>query len=181
MVLVVLAGCGHGSNSGAASATTTTSGSSWSDAPSAPPDPQTLLHAASTALTKVPGATLIFIQSDTVDVGTWKVRLVKPDGNEQQVKVGSDGYAVLVGPTARNDSAADIAKRRELVSGARLDYEAAVNKALAAVHDGSITVLALQDKNGTTVWTVVVWDTDLVGHELTIDAASGEITANTRI
>lgn len=140
-----------------------------------------MLRAAASAVAKVPDSTLTFIQDEADDAGTWKARVVTPDGNEQQVKVGSDGYAVLVGPNPRNDSDADKAKRRALVQGAHLDYQAAVNKILAAVPDGSITELNLDDKNGTTMWEAVVWDTNLVEHKVAINAMSGELAANNQM
>lgn len=179
VVLVALVGCGHSGNSGATSTTTTSDG--FNAAPSAPPDPQTLLRAGARAVTKVPNGTLIFIQSVTEDTGTWKVRVVTSDGGEQQVKVGSDGMTVLIGPTARNDSAADKAKRRELVQAAHIDYQAAVNKMLAAVPNGSITVLQLDDTNGATVWDADVWDINLVEHKVAINAASGELISNKQV
>jgi len=178
VVLVALAGCGHSGNPGTTSAANTTASSSWSPAPAAPPDPQTLLRAGATAVAKVPDGTLIFIQSDTADAGTWKVRVATQDGTEQQVKTGADGITVLVGPTPRNDSDADKAKRRNLVQAARLDYQAAVNKVLAAVPNGSITELKLDDKDGTAMWDANVYDTYLVEHKVAINAASGELAAN---
>ncbi|KAA8957645.1 metallopeptidase [Mycobacterium sp.] len=181
VVVVALAGCGHSGKPAATSATSTdktTAGASWSPAPSAPPDPQTLLRAGSTAVAKVPDSTLIFIQSDTADAGTWKIRLATPDGNEQELKTGSDGITVLVGPTPRNDSDADKAKRRNLVQAARLDYQTAVNKVLAAVPNGSITELRLDDKDGTTLWDADVYDTYLVEHKVAINATSGDLVAN---
>lgn len=180
VVLVALAGCGHSNHSSATSTKTTPSTSPMS-APSAPPDPQTLLRAAGTAVAKVPGGTLIFIQSETADMGTWKTHVVTADGTEQQVKVGSDGYTVLVGPTPTHDTDADKAKHRDLVQAAHLDYRAAVTKVLAAVPDGSISTLKLDDQNGTTMWEADVWDTNLVGHKVTINAASGELAANNRV
>jgi uncharacterized membrane protein YkoI len=176
VVLVALAGCGHypARHSGNKSAA---SGSSGSAVPAAPPNPQMLLRAAGTAVAKVPGSTLIFIQSQTDDTGTWKTHVVTSGGTEQQLKVGSDGYTVLVGPNPRNDSDADKAKRRDLVQAAHLDYRAAVDKILVAVPDGAITTLKLDDQNGTTMWEADVWDTNLVEHKVAINAASGELAA----
>ncbi|HET9875105.1 MAG TPA: PepSY domain-containing protein [Mycobacterium sp.] len=174
------AGCGNSSNPGTTSTTTTTTGAAWSR-PDTPPDPHTLLRAGGAALAAVPDSTLIFIESETDDAGTWKVRMATADGTEQQVKVGSDGVTVLVGPTPKNDSAADKAKRRANIQAAQLDYRAAVDKALAAVPNGSITKLDLDDTNGTTVWQADVWDTYIVEHQVTINASSGEITANNQV
>lgn len=178
VVLVALAGCGHSGNPVATSAKTTTSSASWSPAPAAPPNPQTLLRAAAEAVAQVPDSTLIFIQSDTADTGTWKVRVVAHEGTEQQLKIGADGRTVLVGPGPRNDSEADKARHRDLVQATHLDYRAAVNKVLAVVSDGSITELELENKDGTTVWDADVYDTHLVEHKVEINAASGDLVAN---
>jgi uncharacterized membrane protein YkoI len=182
VTLLALAGCGHSEKHSATSGTHSTSSSAMS-APSAPPDPQTLLRAAATAVKHVPGGTLIFIQSETDDMGTWKTRVVTADGTEQQVKVGSDGYSVLVGPTPTNDTDTDTdkAQHRGLIQGARLDYQAAVTKVLAAVPDGSIGTLRLDDQNGTTMWDADVWDTDLVAHKVVINATSGELVSNKQV
>lgn len=178
MVVLGLAGCG-GQGSPSTSASSPTSGG-WVR-PDAPPDPRTLLNAGAQALAQVPDSALIFIQSQTDDVGTWKVQLVTPDGAEQQVKIASDGVSVLVGPTPVDSSAAGETKRRANVDGAHLDYRAAVERVLAAVPNGSITELGLLDVNGTIVWDADVWDTDLVEHDVTVNAASGAITANRQV
>ncbi|OBI29636.1 PepSY domain-containing protein [Mycolicibacter sinensis] len=177
VVALALASCSGNGRSGAKSAESTTAGASWSR-PDAPPDPRTLLTAGDLAISQVPSSVLIFIESETNDAGTWKVRVVTRDGTERQLKIGSDGVSVLVGPTVTDDSDADKAKRRANLDGARLDYRAAVNKVLTAVPKGSITELSLLDMNGTVVWDADVWDTELVEHDVTIDAASGAITTN---
>lgn len=177
---LTLAGCGDGGKSDAAAVQTTSPEASWSR-PDAPPDPHTLLRAAALATTQVPGGVLIFIESQTNDVGTWKARLVTSDGTEQQVKMDSDGMSVLVPPAPLTDAAADKAKRRANVAGAKLDYQAAVDKALGEVPNGSITELSLVDMNGTVVWEAEVWDTDLVEHDVTIDAATGAVTGDRQI
>ncbi len=179
-VALALAGCSGNGRSGGASAGSTTPGASWSG-PDAPPDPHTLLRAADLAVSQVAGSVLIFIESQTSDEGTWKARVVTADGTEQQLTIGSDAAAVLVGPTATEDNDADKAKRRANVDGARLNYRAAVDKVLTAVPNGSITELSLLDMNGTIVWHADVWDTDLAEHDVTVDAASGAITANRQV
>jgi uncharacterized membrane protein YkoI len=178
--LVALASCGHSGNPGATSGTATKPSSSWSR-PDAPPDPQTLLRAGATAIATVPNSTLTFIESQTDDAGTWKVRVASPDGTEQQVKVGVDGMTVLVGPTPTSDSDAEKAKHRARVRAAHLDFLAATDKMLAAVPNGSVTKLDLGEDDGATVWKADVWDTDLVEHEVTINADSGALLKNTRV
>lgn len=129
----------------------------------------------------MPGGTLIFIRSD--QGGGWKVHVATPDGTEQAMDVSSDGVTVLVGPTPRNDNDADKAKRRAWVKAARLDldYRAAVDKILAAVPNGGISELKLDGSDGTTVWEADVWDTYIVEHIVTINAASGELIANKQV
>lgn len=175
---VALAGCGHRGNPGATSATTTTASSTWSR-PAAPPDPRTLESAGAAAVAKVPNGTLIAIRTE--QGGAWKVGVVSPDGTQQSMDVSSDGVTVMVGPTPINDSDADKAERSAWVKAATLDYRAAVNKMLAAVPSGSITKLDLGASNGTTVWEADVWDTYLVEHIVTINAASGELIANKQV
>lgn len=180
VVALGLVSCGSNGRSGATGTPSTTPGTSWSR-PDAPPDPHTLLRAADLAVSQVPDSVLIFIESQTNDAGTWKIRVVTPDGTERQLKIGSDGMAVLVGPTATEDTDADKTKRRANIDGAHLDYRTAVGKVLAAVPNGSITELSLLDMNGTVVWDADVWDTDLVEHDVTVDAASGVVTGNRQV
>ena len=122
-----------------------------------------------------------FIESQTSHAGPRKALVFTSEGTERQLKIGSDGVAVLVGPTATEDSDADKAKRRANVDGAHLDYRRAVATVLTAVPNGSITELSLLDMNGAIVWNADVWDTDLVEHDVTIDAASGAVTANRQV
>lgn len=177
-----LAGCGSSTHPhpDATPSASSTASASWSR-PDNPPDPRTLLQAGATALAQVPDSTLVFIASQTDDAGTWKVELVTADGTEQEAKIAVDGIAVLVGPTPRNDSDADKANRRDSVQAARLDYRAAVQQALGAVPNGSITELSLTELGGTAVWKADVWDTYLVEHQVTIDAATGDVTANKQV
>lgn len=180
VVSLALAGCSGRGASGSSSDEGTTPEVSWTR-PEAPPDPKTLLRAGDLAVSQVPASVLIFIESQASDAGTWKARVVTPDGTEHQLKIGSDGVAVLVGPTATEDGDGDKAKRRANVDGAHLDYRSAVERVLAAVPDASITELSLLDMNGTVVWDADVWDTDRVERDVTIDAASGAITANRQV
>ncbi|MCV7382680.1 PepSY domain-containing protein [Mycolicibacter longobardus] len=177
---LALAGCGGSGKSGASSSESTTPEASWTR-PDAPPDPQTLLHAGDLAVSQVPDSVLIFIESQTSDAGAWKARVVTPDGTEHQLKIGSNGGAVLVGPAATEDSDADKAKRRANVEGAHLDYRGAVDKVLAAVPSSSITELSLLDINGTVVWDADVWDAELAERNVTVDAASGAVTVNRQV
>ncbi|OBK85379.1 hypothetical protein A5649_00170 [Mycolicibacter heraklionensis] len=174
---LALAGCSGKGTSGASSEEPSAPGASWTR-PDAPPDPLTLLRAGDLAIAQVPDSVLIFIESQTSDAGTWKARVVTRDGTEHQVKIDSDGVSVLVGPTATDDSDADKAKRRANVDGTHLDYRSAVERVLRAVPNSSITELSLLDMNGTVVWEADVWDDKLAERDVTVDAATGAVTAN---
>ena len=178
LAIAALAGCGHGGKPAATSATSTSTGSQWSR-PSAPPDPQTLLQAGALAVTKVPGGTLTAIRSQ--ETGSWRVHVVTADGTEQSMDVSSDGVTVMVGPTPKNQSDADKAKNHALAQAATLDYRAAVEKFLATVPNGSITEMHLAEANGATVWDADVWDTYIVEHKVTLNAASGDVVANKQV
>ena len=191
VAVLALAGCGSVSRRTTADTASGSAGSTTPDPaliqPDAPPDPLTLRRAGATALAGVPGATLTFIESQTDDAGTWKVRVVTGGGDEQQLKIGADGVTVLVGPTAVPDNdAADGAARMARVRAAHLDYLAAVDAMLAAVTSGSITRLSLTDRTATAaadapVWQAIVWDIYLVAHEVTVDAVSGELVTDKQV
>jgi len=178
LAIAALAGCGHSGKPAATSGTSTSAGSHWSR-PSAPPDPQTLLQAGALAVGKVPGGTLTSIR--TQETGSWRVHVVTADGTEQSMDVSSDGVTILVGPTPKNRSDADKAQNRALVQAATLNYRTAVEKFLATVPNGSITEMHLAETNGTTVWEAVVWDTYIVEHKITLNAASGDVIANKQV
>jgi hypothetical protein len=179
VAITALAGCGHSGKPTATSTTTSKPRASWSR-PSAPPDPRTLLLAGASAVAAVPSGTLTFIRNSDEN-GSYRVLVATPDGTEQSMDVSTDGLTVMVGPTQKNESDADKAQTRARVQAARLDYRAAVDKVLAVVHDGSITELSLTDSNGTTVWQAVSWDLEIVEHNVTINAVSGDLIANKQV
>lgn len=130
-------------------------------------------------MSAVPDGTLTFI--GTEQSGSWRVDVVTPDGTEQAMDVSADGVTVLVGPTPAKQSDADKANERARVQAARLDYRAAVDKCLAAVPNGSITELKLDNSNGATVWAADVWDSYIVEHKVTINAGSGDVVSNKQV
>ncbi|BBY35027.1 hypothetical protein BST33_00645 [Mycolicibacter minnesotensis] len=177
---LALSGCSSNGRPGSSSEESAAPETSWTR-PDAPPDPLTLLRAGDLAVSQVPESVLTFIESQTSDAGTWKARVVTPDGTEHQLKIASDGVTVLVGPDTTEDNDADKAKRRANVDGTHLDYRGAVDRVLRAVPDCSITELSLLDMNGTVVWEADVWDAELAERELTLDAATGNVTGNRQV
>ncbi|UQX10217.1 PepSY domain-containing protein [Candidatus Mycobacterium methanotrophicum] len=178
LLIGVLAGCGH-SGSSSAPAATSSAKATWSPPPVAPPDPQTLLSAGATAVAQVAHSVLSFIETEQSQA--WRVRVVAPDGAEQQLDISSNGTTVLVGPTSRDNSGADTAARRARVMAAHLDYRAAVKKMLDAVPSGSITYLSLADTDGATCWEADVWDTNLLEHKVAVNATTGAVLHNKQI
>jgi hypothetical protein len=174
-----LAGCGRSVDTTATSTTTSTTPHATWTRPAAPPDPQTLLHAGSVAVAAVPNGRLTVIRSQ--DTGSWRVLVATADGTNQSMDVSSDGFTLMVGPTPTNESDADKAQNRARVQAARVDYRAAAEKILATIAGASISELSLGDSNGTTVWQAVAWDAYIVEHQVTIDAVSGDVTANKQV
>ena len=174
-----LAGCGRSVDTTATSTTTSTTPHATWTRPAAPPDPQTLLHAGSVAVAAVPNGRLTVIRSQ--DTGSWRVLVATADGTNQSMDVSSDGLTLMVGPTPTNESDADKAQNRARVQAARVDYRAAAEKILATIAGASISELSLGDSNGTTVWQAVAWDAYIVEHQVTIDAVSGDVTANKQV
>jgi hypothetical protein len=174
-----LAGCGRSVDTTATSTTTSTTPHATWTRPTAPPDPQTLLHAGSVAVAAVPNGKLTLIRSQ--DTGSWRVLVSTPDGTNQSMDVSSDGVTLMVGPTPTNESDADKAQNRARVQAARVDYRAAAEKILATIAGASISELSLGDNNGTTVWQAVAWDSYIVEHKVTIDAVSGDVIANKQV
>jgi hypothetical protein len=174
-----LAGCGRSVDTTATSTTTSTTPHATWTRPTAPPDPQTLLHAGSFAVAAVPNGKLTLIRSQ--DTGSWRVLVSTPDGTNQSMDVSSDGVTLMVGPTPTNESDADKAQNRARVQAARVDYRAAAEKILATIAGASISELSLGDNNGTTVWQAVAWDSYIVEHKVTIDAVSGDVIANKQV
>lgn len=136
-------------------------------------------RAGASAVAAAPNGTLTSIR--TQESGAWRVVVVTQDGTEQAMDVSSDGNTVLVGPSPKNESDADKAKNRARLRAARLDYRAAVDRFLTAVPNGAITEMSLDDSNGNIAWEADVWDTYIVEHKVTINAATGELIANKQV
>ncbi|PTR31568.1 peptidase YpeB-like protein [Rhodococcus sp. OK519] len=186
--LVALAGCGNDDDSSHDTTTNTTTSVAGSSVPnssvpnssgsgSAAPSTQALERAGATAVAAVPGSVLISIESEHDQ--TWEAQVVTSDGVEHHVDVSADGATVIGAPRIDNEDESDRAKHRDRVQAATLDYTAAAAAVLTAVQGGSITELNLDNDNGTTVWEADVIDGAGTKHEVTIDAATGQVLANT--
>jgi uncharacterized membrane protein YkoI len=136
-------------------------------------DNQALLRAGKTAQDAVPGSTLASIETERNDT-RWEVQLVTADGTEHLVEVSTDGSNVTGGPDAKSETAQDKAKHRNRAQAAKLDYRQAVSAVTQAL-PGRVTELNLDNHNGTTVWEADVSDSGNTKHEVSIDAASGDI------
>lgn len=142
----------------------------------APADNTALLAAADTVRGTVPDSTVISVESERNNT-QWEVQVVTPDGIEHEAEVSADGATVLGSPVAKPEEAKDVAKHRSRLQAAKLDHRAAVDAITKAV-DGRITELNLDDRDGGTV----VWEADVIDsanalHEVSVDAATGDVVA----
>ncbi|GAB2905721.1 hypothetical protein GCM10027203_00560 [Nonomuraea fastidiosa] len=131
-----------------------------------------LKQAGQAALAAVPGSKVISMEAEE-NGSRWEVQVVGKDGTEYQLDV--EGGKVVTGPTSEQDDADDKAELRDRVAAAKLDYAQAADKITAAVPEGRITELALDDERDKTVWESDVVTTDGAKHEVTIDAATGDV------
>ncbi|WP_049563611.1 PepSY domain-containing protein [Nonomuraea sp. SBT364] len=134
-----------------------------------------LKKAGDAALAAVPNSTLISIESEE-DGKIWEVQVVDGQGAEQQMDIDATTGQVVNGPTAEESDAEDKAKHLERVKAAKLSYAQAADKIAASVPEGRITELNLDSSKDKTVWESDVVTPDGTKHEVTVDAASGEVT-----
>ncbi|MEV4469383.1 PepSY domain-containing protein [Nonomuraea sp. NPDC049504] len=132
-----------------------------------------LKQAGQAAIAAVPGSKVISMESEE-NGRRWEVQVVGEDGTEHQLDV--EGGKVVNGPTTEEDDADDKAKHRERLTAAKLDYAQAADKIVAAVPEGRITELNLDDEQDKTVWESDVITANGTKQEVAIDAATGEVT-----
>jgi uncharacterized membrane protein YkoI len=138
-----------------------------------------LISAGRTALQKVPGGTVISIDSEQ-DGSVWKVQVVSSDGTEQELSLSGDGSKVVSGPSVKAESAADKQKQQQRIKAAKLDYKAAADRVLSAVPNGQIAELDLDTYQGKTVWKADAYVnvSSRTKHEVKIDASTGAVLAS---
>ncbi|MEU1819384.1 PepSY domain-containing protein [Streptomyces roseifaciens] len=73
---------------------------------------------------------------------------------------------------------ADEREHRALVKSAKVDVKQAADAALKSV-SGTVVSAELDDDHGRTTWDVEIIDGKGTEHDVTVDAASGKVTANT--
>jgi hypothetical protein len=176
---LALAGC---SQPGTAPASAPGAGSS-SSAPAAGPDAGqlpadgALAAAVATAVAAVPGSSLLSVDQEAGGT-SWEVVVAEQDGREHEVHTGADGSAVTAGPTADADDADDLAETAALLAAATVSPDDAAS-AMASAVPGTLTELALDEERGATVWEGDVVDASGATHAIRVDAASGDVVAQT--
>ncbi|MFI6521330.1 PepSY domain-containing protein [Spirillospora sp. NPDC050679] len=180
--VVALGACGDADSASSASASpSAATGTGAATSPSASsasaqPDQASLERAAKAALAKVPGSTVISIETED-DGSRWEVQTVTGDGTEHEVTVGAaDGE--VVSDTPKKEGAADKAKHRDRVKAAKVDYKAAADKILQIAGGGRITELNLDGHQGRTVWEADV-RTGGGKRSIEIDAGTGDKVSDT--
>ncbi|WP_051833653.1 PepSY domain-containing protein [Streptomyces sp. NRRL S-646] len=133
-----------------------------------------LKQAADTARKSVAGTVTSVELEGQQGKAVWKVDIVTDEGVEHEVTVdAADGK--LSGSTIDQDD--DRAGDDALAESARVDLGQAVDAALSKV-PGTATSAELDDGNArTAAWHVDVADANGAGHEVTVDARSGKVTA----
>lgn len=104
----------------------------------------------------------------------WKVEVVTDQGVEHEVTVnGADGKVTDSKVDQDDDRDGDLA----LVRSARTDIGRAVDAALGKVAGTVTSAESDEDHGRTAAWQVDVTDAKGAEHEVTVDAASGRVTA----
>ena len=130
-----------------------------------------MLRAAATAERKVPGGTLVSIESQDGE-SRWKAEVVTGDGTSHEMTLSRHGTSVVSGP---DEDSSDQVEKRRLLGSTKLDYRQVARIVAAAVPESRITELELDHYRGTTVW-----DADVLsrtGSEFAprIDAQTGHV------
>ncbi|WP_067477847.1 PepSY domain-containing protein [Actinomadura hibisca] len=184
--VVALGACGDGDSSSSSASPSAAASTSAAATPSAsgvtltapaPPDQASLERAAKAALAKVPGSTVISIETEDNE-SRWEVQTVTSDGTEHEVVVDAADGKVL-SDTPKQEGAADKTKHRDRVKAAKLDYKAAADKVLQIAGGGHVTELNLDGHQGRTVWEADVQTTDGGKRSISIDAGSGDKVSDT--
>lgn len=131
-----------------------------------------LVAAAQIALDAHPGTEVLSIDLDRVrGVSAWEVEVGSAAG---QWEVSVD---VTTGEIIKDEeeSSGDLHKHLGSLKHVKVPYEEAVAIMEAAVPGGSLVEIELDHHHGTVVWEGDVMSKDHVKHELTIDAATGEV------
>lgn len=172
--VLVLGGCGGGGGTAASTPAGSPASGPASGTPSAAEmrPGVTLEDAGATAEKRVAGGTLVSIEREDGDA-VWETQVVATDGTEHEIDVATSGGKVT-SARVKKESAAKRAEHRTRVVAAKLTYAAAAAKMRAAVPNGAITELNLDDHRGTTVWEGDVRAGD-VKHEVKLNAASGAV------
>jgi uncharacterized membrane protein YkoI len=124
------------------------------------------------ALKAVPNGTIVKMDAD--DVGKmWDVTVAGEDGALQSMKIDAQSGQVKESPKPEEDG--DKAKTQELVQKAKVDYAQAAEKMLGQAPGGRLTMLELDDADGTALWKGEVIDEQGEKREMRVDAETGEV------
>ncbi|MDT0319710.1 PepSY domain-containing protein [Streptomyces millisiae] len=131
-------------------------------------------QAAATALAERAGVvTEVDHEDDGRHAGTWEVEVFGDDGQWYQVRVSEDGAEVVDSRTDQDEDGDDQDDART-AADARVDAARAVDIALGEVSgNGTVESVSLDDGR----WDVELRGDDGTEHEVSIDPASGDITA----
>ncbi|MFJ8141400.1 PepSY domain-containing protein [Streptomyces sp. NPDC096013] len=130
-----------------------------------------LLRAADAGVAELPGTVTAVELDEHRGRTVWKVEIVATGGARHEVTVNTaDGRVTGSRPDGTDDGEAALAR------SARTGLAAAVRTALALV-PGSATSVEVDDLGRSAAWEVEIAGADGAGHEVTVAAASGKVTA----
>ncbi len=142
------------------------------DATASPGSAADVERVGQAALKAVPDGTIVKMDAD--DEGKmWDVTVAGEDGALQSMKIDAQSGQVKESPKPEDDG--DKAKTQELVQKAKVDYAQAAEKMLGQAPGGRLTMLELDDADGTAVWKGEVTDEQGEKREMRVDAETGEV------
>ncbi len=133
------------------------------------------VDASRTALGAHPGTQVVSVSLERVrGVSAWEVEVVSEEG-QWEVSVDAVTGEIILDEVEHSD---DLAEDLSLLAAASLDFEEAITAVLDAVPGGSLVELDLDEELGRPTWEGEVLSKEHLSHEVTIDAATGEVLQN---
>ena len=143
--------------------------------PTATPGP-TVQRIAAVAQRAVGAGTVVRVDDES-DGAVRDVLVVLEDGTAQEVHLSAAGR-VLTGPSPATADADARSSNRALVAAASVSLAGAADRMVAAVPQGRITAIGLEEYQDRVVWRGDVTNADGVRQDVRIDAVNGSVLLN---
>ena len=123
------------------------------------------------------GAGTVVRVDDQSDGSVRDVLVVQEDGSAQEVHLSAAGR-VLTGPSPATADADARSANRSLVAAASVSLAGAADRMVAAVPQGRVTAIGLEEYQDRVVWRGDVTNADGVRQDVVIDAVNGSVLLN---